>query len=69
VVSALSALLFYWRILPVVVRAFGWLLEKSMGVGGAVGLSAAANVFVGMVEAPLVIKPYLLASRAASSSS
>ena len=59
VVSALSALLFYWRILPVVVRAFGWLLEKSMGVGGAVGLSAAANVFVGMVEAPLVIKPYL----------
>jgi CNT family concentrative nucleoside transporter len=60
VVSALSALLFYWRILPVVVRAFGWLLEKSMGVGGAVGLSAAANVFVGMVEAPLVIKPYLV---------
>jgi concentrative nucleoside transporter, CNT family len=60
VVSALSALLFYWRILPLVVRAFGWLLEKSMGVGGAVGLSAAANVFVGMVEAPLVIKPYLL---------
>ena len=59
VVSALSALLFHWRILPVVVRAFGWLLEKSMGVGGAVGLSAAANVFVGMVEAPLVIKPYL----------
>jgi CNT family concentrative nucleoside transporter len=60
VVSALSALLFYWRILPVVVRGFGWLLEKSMGIGGAVGLSAAANVFVGMVEAPLVIKPYLL---------
>ncbi|HEX7558124.1 MAG TPA: Na+ dependent nucleoside transporter N-terminal domain-containing protein [Usitatibacter sp.] len=60
VVSALSALLFHWRILPLVVRGFGWLLEKSMGVGGAVGLSAAANVFVGMVEAPLVIKPYLL---------
>ncbi|HEX7466020.1 MAG TPA: nucleoside transporter C-terminal domain-containing protein, partial [Usitatibacter sp.] len=60
VVSALSALLFPWRILPFVVRGFGWLLEKSMGVGGAVGLSAAANVFVGMVEAPLVIKPYLL---------
>jgi concentrative nucleoside transporter, CNT family len=60
VVSALSALLFYWRILPVVVRGFGWLLEKSMGLGGAVGLSAAANVFVGMVEAPLVIKPYLM---------
>ena len=59
VVSALSALLFHWRILPVVVKAFGWLLEKTMGLGGAVGLSAAANVFVGMVEAPLVIKPYL----------
>ena len=59
VVSALSALLFYWRILPVIVTAFSKLLEKTMGLGGAVGLSAAANVFVGMVEAPLVIKPYL----------
>ena len=59
VVSALSALLFHWRVLPLVVRAFGWVLEKSLGLGGAVGLSAAANVFVGMVEAPLVIKPYL----------
>jgi len=59
VVSALSALLFHWRVLPVIVRAFAWVLEKTMGIGGAVGLSAAANVFVGMVEAPLVIKPYL----------
>jgi CNT family concentrative nucleoside transporter len=59
VVSALSALLFHWRILPVVVKAFSRLLEKTMGLGGAVGLSAAANVFVGMVEAPLVIRPYL----------
>jgi len=59
VVSALSALLFYWRILPIVVNAFSWLLQKTMGIGGAVGLSAAANVFVGMVEAPLVVKPYL----------
>jgi CNT family concentrative nucleoside transporter len=59
VVSALSALLFHWRILPAVVRAFSWVLEKTLGLGGAVGLSAAANVFVGMVEAPLVIKPYL----------
>ena len=61
VVSALSALLFHWRILPVVVKAFSWLLEKSMGLGGAVGLSAAANVFMGMVEAPLIVKPYLAA--------
>jgi CNT family concentrative nucleoside transporter len=59
VVSALSALLFYWRILPAVVRAFSWLLERSMGVGGVVGLSTAANVFVGMVEAPLFVRPYL----------
>ena len=59
VVSALSALLFHWRVLPVIVRAFAWLLEKTMGLGGAVGLSAAANVFVGMVEAPLLVKPYL----------
>ena len=60
VVSALSALLFYWRVLPLIVRAFAWVLEKTLGIGGAVGLSAAANVFVGMVEAPLVIRPYLL---------
>jgi concentrative nucleoside transporter, CNT family len=59
VVSALSALLFHWRILPVIVKAFSKLLEKAMGLGGAVGLAAAANVFVGMVEAPLVIRPYL----------
>jgi len=59
VVSALSALLFHWRVLPAVVRAFAWVLNKSMGLGGAVGVSSAANVFVGMVEAPLVVKPYL----------
>src|SRR3954452_10362186 len=59
VISALSALLFYWRVLPAVVRAISWLLEKTMGVGGVVGLSTAANVFVGMVEAPLFVRPYL----------
>jgi CNT family concentrative nucleoside transporter len=61
VVSALSSLLFYWRVLPAVVRAISAVLEKAMGVGGAVGLSAAANIFVGMVEAPLVVRPYLAA--------
>ena len=60
VVSALSALLFYWRILPAVVRAISWLLERSMKVGGVLGLSTAANVFVGMVEAPLLVRPYLV---------
>jgi CNT family concentrative nucleoside transporter len=59
VISALSALLFHWRILPALVRALSWVLRKTMRVGGVVGLSAAANVFVGMVEAPLLVRPYL----------
>src|SRR6267378_1597836 len=59
VVSALSALLFYWRVLPWIVKVFSLLLQRTMGVGGAIGLSSAANVFVGMVEAPLVVKPYI----------
>ncbi|MFN2644938.1 MAG: NupC/NupG family nucleoside CNT transporter [Burkholderiales bacterium] len=59
VISALSALLFYWRVLPAIVRAISWLLRRTMGVGGVVGLSTAANVFVGMVEAPLFVRPYL----------
>jgi len=59
VISALSALLFYWRVIPAVVRALSFVLEKAMGVGGVVGLSTAANVFVGMVEAPLFVRPYL----------
>src|SRR5256886_14908295 len=59
VISALSALLFYWRVLPAIVRALSLVLEKLMGLGGVVGLAAAANIFVGMVEAPLFIRPYL----------
>ncbi len=59
VVSALSALLFYWRVLPWLVRLLSAMLEKTLGIGGAVGLSTAANIFVGMVEAPLVVRPYL----------
>lgn len=59
VVSALSSLLFYWRILPLLVRGFSWVLERTMRIGGAVGLGAAANVFLGMVEAPLFVRPYL----------
>jgi CNT family concentrative nucleoside transporter len=57
--SALSALLFYWKILPLMVRGFSWALQKTMGVGGAEGLGVSANIFVGMVEAPLFIRPYL----------
>ena len=59
VMSALSALLFYWRVLPLLVKALSLLLERILGLGGAVCLSAAANVFLGMVEAPLFIRPYL----------
>jgi CNT family concentrative nucleoside transporter len=59
VVSALSSLLFYWRILPYVVKVFSLALQKTMDIGGALGLGASANIFVGMIEAPLLIKPYL----------
>src|SRR5215510_14910996 len=59
VMSVLTTLLFHWRVLPPIVRGMAWLLERTLGVGGAVGLSAAANIFLGMVEAPLFIRPYL----------
>ncbi len=59
IMSVLTTLLFYWRILPPIVRGFSWAFERLLGIGGAVGLSTAANIFVGMVEAPLFIRPYL----------
>jgi CNT family concentrative nucleoside transporter len=59
VISALAALLWHWRVLPVIVRGFAWVLGHVMNIGGAVGLASAATVFFGMVEAPLLIKPYL----------
>jgi CNT family concentrative nucleoside transporter len=59
VMSVLTTLLFYWRILPPIVRGFSWFLERTLSIGGAVGLSTAANIFLGMVEAPLFIRPYL----------
>ncbi len=59
VVSALTALFYYWRILPGLVRAFSRVLEHTMKIGGASGIAAAANVFIGMIEAPLLIRPYL----------
>ncbi len=59
VISALSALLFYWKILPLVVKALAWSLQKTMRLGGAEGLGVSANIFVGMVESPLFIRPYL----------
>ena len=58
-VSALSALVWHWRILPVIVGAFSWMLQRVLGIGGAVGMASAANIFTGMVEAPLLIRPYM----------
>ena len=60
VISALSALLFYWRILPAVVQGFSRLLSRALGVSGPLGVGATANIFLGMVEAPLLVRPYLL---------
>jgi len=57
IISALSALLFYWKILPLVVKAFSWALQKTMGLGGTEGVGVSANIFVGMVESPLFIRP------------
>jgi CNT family concentrative nucleoside transporter len=59
VMSALSYILYYYRILPAVVKSFSYLLQKSLNVSGSVGLSVAANAFIGMVESPLLIRPYL----------
>ena len=59
VISALSALLFYWRLLPWVIGMIANGLQKTLGIGGALGFGAAANIFVGMVEAPLFVRPYL----------
>jgi CNT family concentrative nucleoside transporter len=58
-ISALSALLYYWRILQAVTRAFAWVLRRSMGISGALALGAAVHIYVGMIEAPLLIRPYL----------
>ncbi|HEY1961047.1 MAG TPA: nucleoside transporter C-terminal domain-containing protein, partial [Rhizomicrobium sp.] len=59
VISALAALLWHWRVLPIVVGGFAWAVRKTLGLGGAVGLGAAATIFLGMIEAPLLIRPYL----------
>jgi CNT family concentrative nucleoside transporter len=59
VIAALTTLLYYWRILPKVVQAFSWFLRKSMGIGGALGVVASGCIFLGMIEAPLLIRPYL----------
>jgi CNT family concentrative nucleoside transporter len=59
VISALSSLLTYWGILQRVTAAFAWLLARTLGLGGALSLGAATHIFLGMIEAPLLIRPYL----------
>ena len=58
-ITVLSAILWHCRILPLIVRGFSFILRRSMGVSGAVGLGAAANIFIGMVESPALIRPYI----------
>ena len=59
VVSAFSALLWHWRVIPFIVNGLSYFFKKPLNVGGPVGLSATANVFLGQVEAPLLVRPYL----------
>ena len=59
VIGALSALLFYWKILSYVVKGLSFVLQKTLRIGGALGLGASTTIFLGIVEAPLVVKPYL----------
>lgn len=61
VISALSALLFHWGALQRVTGAFAWLLRRTLGIDGPLALAAAVHIFVGMIEAPLLVRPYLRA--------
>ncbi len=60
VVAALSALLWHWHVLRWVTKGFAIVFQKLLGLGGATSLAVSANVFMGMTEAPVLIKPYLL---------
>lgn len=61
VFAVLVALLWYWRVLPLVIKGISWALQNSLRIGGAVAVAAASSVFVGMVEAPMMIRSYLKA--------
>jgi concentrative nucleoside transporter, CNT family len=58
VYSALSALLWHWGVLARIVKGLSWVLRRTMGVSGVVGLAGGANIFLGVVEAPLVLRAY-----------
>ena len=57
--TVLSAILWHYRVLPTVIKGFSLVLRKSLKVSGAVGFSSAANIFIGMVESPALIRPYI----------
>jgi CNT family concentrative nucleoside transporter len=59
IISAASAVLFHWGVLQRVMGAFAWLLRRSLGIDGALALGAAVHIFVGNIEAPLLVRPYL----------
>ncbi|MGY8771759.1 MAG: NupC/NupG family nucleoside CNT transporter [Gammaproteobacteria bacterium] len=59
VISSLSALLWFWNILPLIIRAISKVFEKLFNIGGPIGLAATANIIMGQVEAPLLVRPYL----------
>ncbi len=59
VMSAISALLWYWRILPLVIKGISVIFERALGTRGPAGLVATANIFMGQIEAPLLVRPYL----------
>ena len=59
VISSLSALLWFWNILPLIIRSISKIFEKLFNIGGPIGLGATANIIMGQVEAPLLVRPYL----------
>ena len=59
VISSLSALLWFWNILPLIIRAVSKVFERLFNIGGPIGLGATANIIMGQVEAPLLVRPYL----------
>ena len=59
VMACVSAILWYWGVLPFIVNLISKACQRLFNIGGPVGLGAAANIFVGQVEAPLLIRPYV----------
>lgn len=59
VISALSSLLFYYRVMPFIIRSISWVVSRLLGLGGAIAIGVSANIFLGMAESPLVIRPYM----------